>query len=110
MPGCELAAEAGKGGNRPGADGRKIMQPRRIDRIEIGMVKINTTGTVINSEHPSHQVRVEYDAEKTGGYFIFEWWDGSGGPHSNRAFDSWVETLSGVSQFIAESGWKIRWQ
>jgi hypothetical protein len=74
------------------------------------MVKINAVGTIVNSEHPAHQIRVEYDAEKTGGYFIFEWWDGSDGPNPGRAFDSWIETLDGVSEFIVESGWNIHWQ
>lgn len=79
-------------------------------RVEIGMIKINTTGTIINSEHPTHQVRVEYDPEKTGGYFIVEWGGGRGDSNPDSAFDSWVETSSDVSQFIAETGWKIRWQ
>lgn len=77
-------AEPANVGERSGADGRKIVKPRRA---EIDMVKINTTGTIMNSEHPTHQVRVEHDPEKTGGYFIVEWWDGSGGPNPYRAFE-----------------------
>jgi hypothetical protein len=74
------------------------------------MVKINSIGIIVNSEHLAHQIRVEHDAEKTSGYFIFEWWDGSDGTNPSGAFDSWVETLDDVSQFIAESGWNIHWQ
>jgi len=74
------------------------------------MIKVNTVGVIVNSEHSAHQIRVEYDAEDTGGYFIYEWWSGSDGPNLHKGFDSWVETLDGVSQFIVESGWKIRWQ
>ena len=74
------------------------------------MVKINTTGIIENSEHSGHQVRIESDVEGTGGYLIYEWWDGSTGPNSESAFDTWVATLDDVSKFIAESGWKVLWQ
>jgi hypothetical protein len=74
------------------------------------MIKINLTGIIENSVHPTHKIRVEYDAEDTGGYFIYEWREDSNGPNPHKAFDSWVETLDAVSQFIAESGWKIHWQ
>lgn len=36
---------------RPGADGRKMMKPRRV---EADMVKISATGTIINSEHAAY--------------------------------------------------------
>lgn len=97
----------GTGGVRPAADGKKT---RKALRVRSGMVKINAIGTIVNSEHSGHQIRVMYDAEKTGGYFIFEWWDDSDGLNPSSAFDSWVETLEGVSRFIAESGWNIHWQ
>lgn len=67
-------------------------------------------GTVTNSEHPNHRVRVVDDSKGTGGFLIFEWWDGSNGPNENRAFDSWVETREDLEAFFREGGWNVEWK
>ena len=53
-------------------------------------VPIGVVGRVPESVHSNHFVRVEDDRERTGGYFIYHWWDGSDGPNRDHAFDHWV--------------------
>ena len=75
-----------------------------MSRVQIGRV-----GLIANSEHKNHRVRVVEDAENTGGFLIFEWWDGSTGPNENHAFDSWVETRADLEQLFGESNWSVDW-
>ena len=53
-------------------------------------IPIDTTGDIVNSPRPEHQVRVVDDAENTDGYLVCEWWLESDGPNPNGAFDSWL--------------------
>jgi hypothetical protein len=75
----------------------------------VSVVKIGCVGVVANSEHPKHHVRVVDDSENTGGFLIYEWWDGSNGPNENHAFDSWVETREDLDAFFREVGWNVEW-
>lgn len=72
-------------------------------------IPINVVGNVLNSGKVAHRVRVAADADDTGGFVIYEWWDGSDGPNEHRGFDSWVENRDDLQQFFAESGWRIDW-
>lgn len=73
-------------------------------------IPLDTEGIIKNSEHPSHKVLVRDDHENTGGYLIFEWWEKSGGPNENEAFDDWVENSNALEQYFVESGWLIEWK
>jgi len=73
-------------------------------RIPIGVI-----GCILNSDRVAHRVRVADDLDNTGGFLIYEWWDGSNGPNDYQGFDSWVETRDDLQQFFAESGWQVDW-
>ena len=73
-------------------------------------ITIEVIGTIMNSQHTSHHIRVADDAENTGGFIIYEWWQGSDGPNSNQSFDSWVENKDSLAKFFLESDWDIQWQ
>jgi hypothetical protein len=66
-------------------------------------------GRITNSPKSSHRVRVEDDAANTGGFLVYEWWNGTNGPNAHHAFDSWVESMDDLTQFIEASGWIIQW-
>ena len=74
------------------------------------MIPFEREGRVLNSSHDGHIVRVSGDAENTGGFVIFERWDGSSGPNGRGEFDSWVEDEKSLSDFFAEAGWQILWE
>ena len=73
-------------------------------------IPIGIEGYISNSEYHSHVVVVQDDTDNTGGFLIFESWAGSSGPNPSGAFDSWVESISALEQFFAESGWVIQWK
>jgi hypothetical protein len=73
-------------------------------------IPIEVIGAIINSQRTSHQIRVSDDAQYTGGFIIYEWWQDSNGPNSNNAFDSWVEDTNSLAKFFQEADWKIQWQ
>ncbi|MDD2801525.1 MAG: hypothetical protein PHE96_08715 [Methylococcales bacterium] len=64
----------------------------------------------MNSKNFEHHVKVIDDVENSGGFLILEWWQGSNGPHSDSAFDSWVESHLAANEFIKEAGWHVKWQ
>ena len=73
-------------------------------------IPLNTEGCISNSENPAHRVLVRDDSQNTGGFLVFEWWENSTGPNANGSFDSWVENMSSLEQFFAESGWVVEWK
>lgn len=73
-------------------------------------IPVGVVGTVANSDRSGYQVRVEEDRENTGGFFVFEWWDGSDGPNEHGAFDSWVETADHLQAYFQEAGWQVDWR
>jgi hypothetical protein len=72
-------------------------------------IPVEIVGTILNSQHVGHQVRVSDDSENTGGFLIFEWWQGSDGPNAGNAFDSWVKNREDLAGFFQESGWEVKW-
>lgn len=72
-------------------------------------IPIEVIGTILNSRHAGHKVRVSDDSENTGGFLIFEWWQGSDGPNAANAFDSWVEKKADLEEFFLETGWVVQW-
>lgn len=72
-------------------------------------IPLEIVGTILNSHHIGHQVRVSDDSENTGGFLIFEWWRGSNGPNAGNAFDSWVENREDLEKYFQESGWEVKW-
>ena len=72
-------------------------------------IPIGLPGHVTNSEQLGHFVRVDDDRDETGGFLIFEWWEGSDGLDENGAFDSWVETRTDLDAYFQNAGWRIVW-
>jgi len=67
-------------------------------------------GRVLNGDHPNMMIRVEDDAENTGGFLIYQWWDGSDGPNEHSAFDDWVESRAALEQYFAHKAWSVEWE
>ena len=76
----------------------------------MSIVVIGRIGVVSGTEHTNHSVRVIDDAANTGGFLIYEWWDGSDGPNENDAFDSWVATREGLEAYFREWGVSVEWK
>ncbi|KRA41546.1 hypothetical protein [Pseudoxanthomonas sp. Root630] len=73
------------------------------------MIKIDSVGDVLNSARVGHKIRVVDDSTASGGFIIYEWWDGSSGPNTKGDFDSWVPDEDSLHQFFTEAGWSIDW-
>lgn len=73
-------------------------------------IPVGVVGAVANSVRAGHRVRVEEDRENSGGFLVFEWWDGSDGPNEPGAFDSWVETADHLQAYFQEAGWQVDWR
>ena len=73
-------------------------------------VEIGRIGTVSGSEHANHRVRVVDDVANSGGFLIYEWWDGSNGPNENHAFDNWVENREHLESYFREWGVNVEWK
>jgi hypothetical protein len=72
-------------------------------------IPLETVGLIRNSDKHNHKVRVADDSESTGGFLVYEWWQGSDGPNQDFAFDSWVESELALQQFFKETGWLVQW-
>jgi hypothetical protein len=72
-------------------------------------IRAGVRGRIINSSQREHWVRVDDDAGNTGGFLVFEWWEGSDGPNANYAFDSWAETRADLKRFFQGAGWQVMW-
>jgi hypothetical protein len=73
-------------------------------------VPVGVKGRIVDPTKPGHFVRVEDDRVNTGGFLVYEWWQGSNGPNADGAHDSWVESEAALYQYFQESGWVIQWQ
>jgi len=58
----------------------------------------------------NHRVKVVDDSVNTGGFLIYQWWDGSNGPNENAAFGDWVENREQLETFFREEGWNVDWK
>jgi hypothetical protein len=74
------------------------------------VAEIGRFGIITNSEHHNHRVRVVDDSVNTGGFLVYEWWDGSNGPNENHAIDNWVENLEGLESYFREWGVSVEWE
>lgn len=72
-------------------------------------IQIDAVGDVLNSRRVGHRIKVVDDADSTGGFLIYEWWEGSDGPNGQAAFDSWVPDEDSLRRFFTEAGWSIAW-
>jgi hypothetical protein len=72
-------------------------------------IMLGIPGKVLNGAHPNMMIRVDDDAANTGGYLIFQWWDGSNGPNEHGAFDDWVESQAALERYFALTGWSVEW-
>lgn len=74
------------------------------------VIKIDSVGDVLNSARVGHKIRVVDDSTASGGFIIYEWWDDSGGPNAQGAFDAWVPNADSLRRFFTEAGWSVEWQ
>jgi hypothetical protein len=72
-------------------------------------IPVGVKGTIVASTMPGHFERVEDDRVNTGGFLVYEGWEGSNGPNADGAHDSWVESEAALCQFFQESRWVIQW-
>jgi len=72
-------------------------------------ILIDTIGTVLNSTESGHKVKVVDDSSNTGGFLIYEWWEGSDGLNEQGAFDCWVQDQYALRSFFDEAEWIIEW-
>lgn len=73
-------------------------------------IKLDRLGRITNSLQGNHRIKVCDDQSNTGGFLIYEWWDGSNGPNLEGAFDSWVQDLASAEAYLQESQFEIAWQ
>lgn len=66
--------------------------------------RIGKLGRIRSGEHAGFFVRVQDDSKSTGGYLILLWRESPA-----EGYDYWVENLNELDQFLAESGWDIKW-
>jgi len=72
-------------------------------------IPLEITGSIANSDRPSHKVKVSDVSANSGGFLIYEWWDGSDGPNDNFAFDHRVSDEAALRSYFHEAGWRILW-
>ena len=86
------------------------MIPRKFGAVPI---PVGVVGRVLNSDHSGHMVRVDDDSANTGGFLLFERWDGSDGPNHGQCFggwfDNWVANESELEDFFINADWQIHW-
>jgi hypothetical protein len=71
------------------------------------MIKINVIGKILKGDNLNWFIRIQDDAEHTGGYLILI----SKDPKFTSAdgCDYWVENYENLIGFFKESNWKISW-
>ncbi len=73
------------------------------------MIPVGVVGAVQNGPHPDMKVQIIDDTADTGGFFILQWWPGSGGLGPDGMFDNWVESPAALEEFWQEAGWQVEW-
>lgn len=73
-------------------------------------IPVGVEGKVSNSGYPEHTVRVEDDAEATGGFLIHEAWRDPSWPNGQGAYDNWVEDEAALAAYFAQAGWQVEWE
>jgi len=73
-------------------------------------IPLGVRGKVLNGTHPNTMIRMDDDTKNTGGFLIYQWWDGSNGPNELGAFDDWVESRASLEQYFANTGWSVEWE
>lgn len=69
------------------------------------MIPLNTVGKVISGDNKIRFVKVVFDIEDTGGYYIFMYEDES----QIKGFDSWVLNSQELEDYFRLSGWEVEW-
>jgi hypothetical protein len=77
--------------------------------VRVGTIPLDVIGRVVNSDPPDMHVRVEHDADSTGGYFVF-WWPAGDDPDGPCTFDDWHETAEDLQRYFQQSGLQIAWR
>jgi hypothetical protein len=79
--------------------------PSEWQRVEECSIPVGVVGTITSpGERCGWSVKIEDDAENTGGFLILEWNDALG-----EGYDCWAESRSRLSEFFSERGWEVRW-
>ena len=70
-------------------------------------IQLDTIGRILEGDDVSHFIKVIFDKETTGGYYIFQ--SEKKEFPENKTFDSWVETKEDLEGYFDESNWKVDW-
>ena len=73
------------------------------------MIQVGVVGSVLNGRHPDMKVQVVDGTADTGGFFVLQWWPGSGGLGPEGMFDDWVESRDALEEYWQEAGWEVQW-
>lgn len=69
-------------------------------------IRLGTWGKIRKGYAAGQFVRIENDAEATGGYLVLIKPD----PEGKDGHDNWVEKYEDLPQFFAEAGWEVEWK
>lgn len=65
-------------------------------------VPVGVTGRILDGEYVGWDVEVMYDAEGTGGYYVFL-------TRGEQGYDDWVEDAESLRAYFEETNWLIDW-
>ncbi|SDM87670.1 hypothetical protein [Actinomyces ruminicola] len=65
-------------------------------------IPVGITGRILDGEYAGWEIEVMYDAEGTGGYYVFL-------THGEEGYDDWVEDSDSVRGYFEEANWPIDW-
>jgi len=65
-------------------------------------VRLGVDGVIMEGIKTGWKIRIEYDPEDTGGYYIFT-------SRNNENHDVWVATMEDLKEVFIETKWVISW-
>jgi len=68
-------------------------------------IRIGKWGRIISGDEAGWYLKVEDDANSTGGYIIITCKE----PGSNIGYDNWVKDLVHLRNYFKASNWSIEW-
>ncbi len=71
------------------------------------MIELNRVGRIKEGDDCGQFIRVEFDPDDTGGYYILQ--STSQNFDTPETYDAWIKSKSDLEAFFAESCWEIEW-